>query len=140
MRTRSRDGLFGRVLPGRTLLAVLVMAAGFVMTSRDAKAQITAPRILSTEIDTQARLEEQLINRLRATREEQKAYIRYVVNLVENDRLETRLVVAVERYALRRKPLYAFPFFERALRFEAAKIGVALPTVRHFQTTADPIP
>ncbi|MBB3209363.1 hypothetical protein FHS27_005203 [Rhodopirellula rubra] len=114
---------------------VLIGCIGIVQT---ASAQITAPRILSADMDSTARLEERLINRLHATTETQAAYIRYVVKLVEEEKLETRLVVAIEQYAIRRNSRYAFPFFERALRYEAAKRGVALTSVRHFQSTAAP--
>ncbi|EMI51775.1 signal peptide protein [Rhodopirellula sallentina SM41] len=104
-----------------------------------ASAQITAPRVLSAETDSTARLEERLINRLHATTDTQAEYIRYIVQLVEQEKLELRLVVAIEQYAIRRNRRYAFPFFERALRYEAAKRGVALTSVRHFQSTANPI-
>ena len=109
----------------------------FLSGSNNASAQITASRTLSSDIDPVARLEEQLINRLHATTDAQRAYIRSVVKLVDDRRLQLELVVAIERYALRRNQRYAFPFFERALRFEASKRGVALNSVRHFQSTAD---
>ncbi len=122
--------------PSHFLLQYLLMA-GCLLIASEATAQITAPRILSADIDPTARLEEQLINRLHATTDDQADYLRHVVKLVEEGKLETRLVVAIERYALRRNPHYAFPYFERALRYEAAKRGVALATLRHFQSTAD---
>lgn len=99
------------------------------------QAQITPPRTLSAEIDRFATLEEQLVNRLRATREDQQAYIKFVVDQVRKGKLDVKLVVAIERYALRRNPHYPFPFFERALQFEARKRGVALPPVMHFNST-----
>lgn len=99
------------------------------------QAQITPPRMLSSEIDRFATLEEQLVNRLRATKDDQKAYIRFVVKQVRNGKLDAKLVVAVERYALRRHRQLPFLFFERALRFEANKRGIALPGVRQFATT-----
>ncbi|MDE0865386.1 MAG: hypothetical protein OSA98_16490 [Rubripirellula sp.] len=98
-------------------------------------AQITTPRILSAGSNRSANLEEQLVNRLRATRDDQRAYIKHVVGLTKNGKLETKLVVAVERYAIRRNSHYPFPFFERALKYEAAKRGTALPTVRNFAST-----
>jgi hypothetical protein len=80
-------------------------------------------------------LQEQLINRLRATRDDQQAYIIFVVEQVQKGKLEAKLVVAIERYAMRRNRRYPFPFFERALRYEAAKRGVALPPIEHFNST-----
>lgn len=103
-----------------------------------ANAQITASRTLSTQIDPVARLEEQLVNRLRATTGGQQAYIRQVVKLVDENRLDLQLIVAIERYALRRNPQFALPFFERALRFEAGKRGVVVPSIRFFMSTAAP--
>jgi hypothetical protein len=49
-----------------------------------------------------------------------------------------KLVVAIERYAIRRNPQFPFPFFERAMRIEAAKRGVTLPESRQFATTKSP--
>lgn len=112
------------------LLGVITLASTAM-----APAQITAPRIMTAEGDRFANLEEQLVNRLHATRDDQRAYIHYVVEQVRQARLEAKLVVAIERYALRRNHNYAFPFFEKALHFEAAKRGVALPQVEHFAST-----
>lgn len=123
--------------PIRRLLLSLVPIGIVALSHSPANAQITAARTLSAEIDPVARLEEQLINRLHATTEAQRVYLRRVVRLVEENRLPMELVVAIERYSLRRNPQFAFPFFERALRFESAKRGVTLPSVRHFQSTAD---
>jgi len=97
-----------------------------------AQAQITPNRTLSEQVDPVARLEEQLINRLHATTEAQQSYLRFVVEQVSRKRLELRLVVAVERYAIRRNPRYAFPFFERALNYEATKRGITLPSIQLF--------
>lgn len=100
-----------------------------------AHAQITGPATLPAERDRYATLQEQLVNRLRATREDQQAYINYVVEQVRLEKLETGLVIAIERYAMRRNGHYPFPFFERALRYESAKRGVNLPSVQHFNST-----
>lgn len=77
-----------------------------------------------------ATLDEQLINRLRATTDERKAYIRLISTLVDNGRLEQRMVVGIERYAIRKNPQFPFPYFERAMRFEAQKRGIELPPVQ----------
>ena len=106
-----------------------------VTLAASAQAQITQPRTLSASTDRFANLEEQLTNRLRAVSEEQQAYVRFVVKKVREGKLETRLVVAVERYAIRRNQHFPFPFFERAMRFEASKRRVALPSVQQFAST-----
>lgn len=120
-------------MPCFTRLILLTLAILFGATA--APAQITVPRILTAEGDRYANLQEQLTNRLRATREDQQAYIRFVVDKVRKEELQQSLVVAIERYAMRRHREYPFPFFERALRYEAAKRGVALPPVQHFAST-----
>jgi hypothetical protein len=127
----------GWTLLARKILIVsgILIGAGFLVGSSTAQAQITVPRILTAEGDRYANLQEQLTNRLRATREDQQAYIRFVVEKVRKEELDQRLVVAIERYAMRRHREYPFPFFERALRYEAAKRGVALPPVKHFAST-----
>lgn len=77
-----------------------------------------------------ATLDEQLVNQLRATTEERKAYVRLVVQLVESGRLEQSYVQAITRYAIRKNPQFPFPYFERAMRFEAQKRGITLPPVQ----------
>jgi hypothetical protein len=105
------------------------------LTSSRAPAQIAVPTVITTEEDRFTNLQDQLLNRLRATREDQQAYIRFVIEQVRAGKVETKLVVAVERYAMRRNRDYPFPFFERALRYESAKRGVVLPPVEHFASS-----
>ncbi|TWU35180.1 hypothetical protein [Novipirellula artificiosorum] len=122
-----------------TTFQIAVLAA--VLSSGSiATAQITTPQMLSIRQDRYATLEDQLINRLHATTEQQRAYLRYVVKQVEAGKLELRLVVAVERYALRRNPRFPLPFFERAMKVQAAKEGVPLPALQTFVTTQVPHP
>ncbi len=118
--------------------ALLVQVAlGLTVANLEtATAQITAPRILSATPDRYANLEEQLINRLHATTEEQRAYLRFVVQKVQEDKLDVRLVVAVQQYAIKRHSQLPFLFFERALKVEAGKRGLALPAVQQFVSTA----
>ncbi len=118
----------------------LTMASGLLVVgmtfATTATAQITPARSMTGRGTAVATLDEQLINRLRATTNVQADYLRYVVKLVDEQKLEKRLVIAVERYALRRNPRYPFPYFERALHYESAKRGVVLPPVRLYQSTA----
>jgi len=39
-------------------------------------------------------------------------------------------LIAIQRYAMRRNPQFPFPYFERAMRFEAEKVGIDLPPVQ----------
>lgn len=116
-----------------TICGMLFVGALF---AAPASAQITPSRSMSGSTAPVATLDEQLINRLRATTDAQAEYIRLVVKLVDEKKLEARLVVAVEQYAIRRNPRYPFPYFERALRYESAKRGVVLVALRHYQSTA----
>ncbi len=119
----------------RIVLVSSIVFAGAFATA-PATAQITTSRSLSGGGSPVATLDEQLINRLRATTDVQEVYLRYIVKLVDQEKLEPRLVLAIERYARRRNPRYPFPYFERALRYEADKRGVTLPPIRHSQSTA----
>ena len=114
------------------------VALALLCTTTSLQAQITTPRILSASPNRFTTLEEQLTNRLRATTEDQRNYVTLVVDQCRLQRLDIKLVVAVERYAIRRNPRFPFPFFERALRFEANKRGVALPTLCQFASTKTP--
>ncbi|MEM9586732.1 MAG: hypothetical protein AAGA03_05590 [Planctomycetota bacterium] len=98
-------------------------------------AQITVPRKLSAQPDFQATLEERLINKLKATTEQQKAFVRFVNDRVRDGKLDLRLVLAIERYAARRSPVFPILYFERAIRFEAGRRGVTLPPLQQFATT-----
>ncbi len=125
------------------IMRMTLKLAGFVlalMVTPVVVGQITSPRVLSSSRSTSATLEEQLLNRLKATRDDQRAYVKHVVALTKTGKLDRKLVVAVERYALRRNAVYPFPFFERALKYEAAKRRVQLPTVRNFASTRPSAP
>ncbi len=128
-----------REISMRTILKFAVLVLALTATSV-VVGQITSPRVLSSSRSTSATLEEQLMNRLKATRDDQRAYVRHVVALTKAGKLDRKLVVAVERYALRRNPQYPFPFFERALKYEAAKRRVHLPTVKNFASTRPSAP
>lgn len=81
-------------------------------------------------ISKDASLAEYLVNRLRATTDDQRDYVQQIVKLVEDGKLEKRLILALERYARRKSPYFPLPVYERALRYEAAKRGVTVPTIQ----------
>jgi len=87
-----------------------------------------------------ANLQEQLINRLRAVDDDQQAFIKFIVKQVETGKLDVKLIVAVERYALKRNRSLPFPYFERAIRYLAEKRGLTVPSVRQFATTRSSTP
>lgn len=117
------------------LLSTSIVCLLGVATNARSYGQVTQRRIVSATPTPTATLQEQLINRMRAVREDQKAFIRFIDRLVKDGRLDPRLVVAIERYALKRNRALPFPYFERAIRFEARRRGIAVPSVRQFATT-----
>lgn len=106
------------------VIAVAFAALGSV-GSTFGYAQIVAPAQRSSV----ASLSDQLINRLRATTEDRQAYLRLVAAKVEADQFERGRVLAFERYAMRKNPRFPFPHFERAMRAESQRLGIALPPV-----------
>ena len=118
--------------PTHRQAAFLVACVTFVSAQQvsTAQAQITDKAALPVTGNRVATLEEQLINQLRATTEDRKAYIRLVVQLVNSGQFEQRYLLAIERYAIRKNPQFPFPYFERAMRFEADKRGIELPPVQ----------
>ena len=107
----------------------VLLVFGLVSIGELASAQLTAPRSLSGSSRPIGQLEEQLINGLRATRVEQQAFLKKVVTLTSQKKLDQRLVTAIYGWSRRRQPLYPFPFFERGIRIEAQKRGIVLPPV-----------
>ncbi len=73
-----------------------------------------------------APLRDQLVNGLKATRPEEKVFIDHVVIFVDAKKLELSTVNAAFKWARKRKPIYPFPYFERAIRILAAREGVQL--------------
>lgn len=72
-----------------------------------------------------ADLQEQLEDGLLARLPTEFAFIGRVVRLVEGRRLPLGLVVSTFQWARRKRP-YPFPYFERALRTRAARLGIAI--------------
>lgn len=114
----------------KRLYFMLVALACSSAMATTCQAQLTDPGVSPASGTRVSTLEEQLINRLRATTEDRKAYIRLIGVLIADGRLEQRMVVGIERYALRKNPQFPFPYFERAMRFEAEKRGIELPPVQ----------
>src|SRR5690554_6923846 len=81
--------------------------------------QITASRVTSADGPRVATLEEQLINRLRATTDERQSYIRLIVAKTEQGMFDQGRILAIERYAIKKNPRFPFPYFERVMQFEA---------------------
>ncbi len=71
--------------------------------------------------DLQEQLEDGLLTRL----PREFAFVGRVVRLVEGRRLPLDLVMSTFQWARRKRP-YPFPYFERALRTRAARLGIAI--------------
>jgi hypothetical protein len=72
-----------------------------------------------------ADLQDQLEAGLQTRRPAEVAFITRVVTLVEQDRLPLALVKSTFQWARPKKPR-PFPYFERAIRIRAARIGVQI--------------
>lgn len=108
----------------------LALVASFMLGSAStSNAQISDNSTVAPTGSRTATLEQRLVNQLRATTEERKAYIHLVVELVNSGQFDQRYLLAIERYAVRKNPQFPFPYFERAMRFEAEKRGITLPPV-----------
>lgn len=114
--------------------AAVVLLSSLAFTS-PGNAQISVSRTLSASPDRRSTLEELLVNRLRATSNEQKAYIKFLVKKVRAGKLDVKLVLAIQHKAVGKNQFMPFPYFERAMRHEAAKRKVILPPVKQFATT-----
>ncbi len=75
------------------------------------------------------RLEDQLVAGLRATRPDQRAFLRKIAEHVEKGAMDKVRVNAIFDWSRKVNPKYPFPYFERAMRFDAKKTGLDLPDV-----------
>lgn len=114
-------------------IAAAVVLFTSLAISATTQAQIAPRRDPTQPRDRFTMLEDRLINRLRAVKFEQQAYIRRLVNLVRNRRLQERMVTAIEKKSLEKRPVFPFPYFEQAIKFEGAKRGVVVLTVAEFE-------
>lgn len=111
-----------------TVLTFVVTATMMV----NSRGEITPDRNSAVHNSVIANLERQLTVRLKATTEDRKAYIRRLVRLVKDGKVELKLVLGLERVAIRRRAAFPFLFFEKAMKVEAGKRGVSVPTVKEY--------
>lgn len=138
IRLHLRSGLVSLSTLGLCVAGLATTASAQITTTGTGQRAVTSAVSRLAQVDPVASLQDQLVNRLHATTEPQIAYLQNVTRLVEQDRLKIQLVVAVQRYAIRRNARYPFPYFERALKHEAQKRGVTLPSIRLFQSSTLP--
>ncbi len=128
---------FLRVEYPRILTVMVVLLACAVTTENAAHAQITRP-ITPRGGNQTASLYDILVSNLKATTPDQQTFLVRVVEETNNKRLDQGLALAVMRYAQHKHSAYPFPYFERAIRVEAAKRRVSLPAISVVVTTTTP--
>ena len=111
---------------------VLVLLLAFVLGGAD----VLGPSIAGAQQSSGrggevASLKDQLEKGLRARRPEEFAFIAKVVSLVNEGRLPLSLVKSTFQWARRKQP-YQMPYFQKALRIRAARIGVAIPPTEEY--------
>jgi hypothetical protein len=82
----------------------------------------------------QVRLEDQLVVGLRATRADQRIFLRKVAEFVEKGNFDHARVLAIFEWARQRNDRFPFPYFERAMRFDSKRANVTLPSVQLIAT------
>ena len=130
--TTNDDRRTKRIIGSRLIRVCFVSCLLFVSSTiaSNCQAQLTDPRIESATESRTATLEEILINQLRATTDDRKVFLRLIVQLVDSGQFEQVQVIAISRWAIRKNPRFPFPYFERAMRFEAEKRDIELPPVQ----------
>ncbi|TWU02302.1 hypothetical protein [Stieleria varia] len=125
--------------PIHCVLAATALVCFLLLAPQSAHAQLIPPPVQSTQSQQDANLEEFLTKRLRAVNDDQRTYVRTVIALINDKKLDLKLVLSIERYAQRKSSLFPLPFFERALKVEAGKRGVSVPTIREMVATRSPL-
>ena len=95
------------------LAAVIVVCSPFlagVSVARDNNVMTRTGKVNSNA------LREMLTKGLKATRDEEKLYIDFVVRMVALNQLPVSYVYASFSYARKRRPDYPFPYFQHSLR------------------------
>lgn len=102
----------------RTIMAMIVAGIAPLLVPRSrCRAQGLNPK----SADLQDRLEKGL----QARRPSEFAFLKRVVELVNAGKLSTELVQSTFDWARHKRP-WPYPFFERALKIRAARIGVVI--------------
>ena len=90
---------------------------GFWLTAADSSGQAVPLRSTGD-------LKEQLKSKLRPRTPAEMAFVDRVVKMVEQDQLPLRTVHVTFNWARKKRRFYRFPYFQRALIIEAAKLGI----------------
>ena len=109
-------------LSRRLIVATVVLATAAGLSAAWAQNGVD-PRVAPGGITLKQALEKGL----KARRPSEFAFIRLVVDLVEDGVLPRKMVERTFLYARDRRQPYPMPYFEKALQLQAKKIGVKLP-------------
>lgn len=101
---------------GVSVLLLLPMVAGFLVIET-----FPGPQVEAADVD-RISLKDQLNVVLRPRTDAERAYVLYVVGLVESDQLPLPIVNSAFTYTRGKKP-YPFPYFRRVLPQIAAQAG-----------------
>ena len=111
----QRPAIF-RFTPGFCLFLAVLTCSGGRLDDRQSSEAAAA---------TVADLQDQLVSGLKVRRPVDLAFIARVIRLVEQDRLPLSMVLSTHQWAYPKTPR-PFPYFQRAMRIRAARIGVQL--------------
>jgi hypothetical protein len=105
-------------------VAALLSVGSPAFQSARARADDVAP---ATEDEKPAvTLESRLTTGLKARRPEDVEFVERVAEMVRTGKLPAKVVDSTYLWAIRRRQSYPFPAFQRALRIQADRIGIAI--------------
>ena len=77
-------------------------------------------------IDGRISLRDRLKAGLRCRRPEEEAFADHIVDLVEQKKLTTEMVLGTLKWAVERRPNFPFYYFRDAIRIRAKSVGVTV--------------
>jgi hypothetical protein len=108
----------------RVFLLLVYAACSLSLTLADWTASSSAepsPRRITIPVGD---LKEQLQSKLRPRSPQEFAFIDRVVSMVQRQQLPMNVVKVTFNWARKKPTEYRFPYFQRALRIQAAKLGI----------------
>ena len=110
----------------RKLILAICLAGGLSLPLLDSATR-TAAGIFHVQLAQASQvgdLKQQLQSHLRPRSPQEFAFIDRVVSMVQRDELPLRTVKATFNWARKKPRQYRFPYFQRALQIEAARLGI----------------
>ena len=110
----------------RTLILAVCLAGGLSLPVLHSVRHSWAGIFQLGDMGQSQDLRQQLQSHLRPRSPEEFAFADRVVSMVERGELPLRTVKATFNWARKKPRLYRFPYFQRALQIEAARLGRAV--------------